>query len=73
MKITKIYRYIGQNGIITSSVLLNNIDKMDMYYLIADENKYLTDGQRQVRSVEIPVEDLDKWIEIEIIESDNKN
>lgn len=73
MKITKIYRYIGQNGIITSSVLLNNIDRIDMYYLIADENKYLTNGQRQVRSAEILVEDLEDWTEIEIVVPDNKN
>lgn len=65
MKIRKIYKYIGQNGTITSSVLLNNINKIDMYYLIADEKKFLTNGQYKKRSVEILVEDLEQWIEID--------
>ena len=36
-----------------------------MYRLIADEDKVLTDGELTVKSIDIFVEDLDKWTEID--------
>lgn len=60
-----LYRYVGRNGIITSLVHLEDAKYYPMYRLIADEGKMLTDGELKVKSIDIFVEDLDKWTEIE--------
>lgn len=65
MKKTNLYRYLGRNGIITSPVLLNNTEKIDMYCLVADKGKILTNGEEFVKTVTIFVEDLNKWVEID--------
>lgn len=59
-----LYRYIGRNGIITSLVYLEDVKYYAMYRLIADEDKILTNGELKVKSIDIFVEDLDKWTEI---------
>lgn len=59
-----LYRYFGRNGMITSLVLLDNIEHLLMYRLIADEGKVLTDGDLKVKSIDIFAEDLNKWTEI---------
>ena len=60
-----LYRYFGRNGMITSLVLLDNIEHLLMYRLIADEGKMLTDGELKVKSIDIFAEDLGKWTEID--------
>lgn len=45
MKKTKLYRYIGRNGIITSPVLLDGISYLQMYRLSAKSGYALTDGE----------------------------
>lgn len=60
-----LYRYTGRNGIITSLVHLEDAKYYPMYRLIADEDKVLTDGELTVKSIDIFVEDLDKWTEID--------
>ena len=60
-----LYRYFGRNGMITSLVLLDNIEHLLMYRLIADEGKMLTNGELLVKSIDIFAEDLSKWTEIE--------
>ena len=67
------YRYLGRNGILTTSILLQGNDPILMYRLIADEGKVLTDGERFARKVEIFVEDLDKWSEIDVQTSEGNN
>lgn len=59
-----LYRYAGRNGIITSLVYLEDAKYYPMYRLIADEGKMLTNGELKVKSIDIFVEDLDKWTEI---------
>lgn len=59
------YRYLGKNGIVTTSVLLEGNKPIYMYRLIADEGKVLTNGEKYARQVEIFVEDLDKWQEVD--------
>lgn len=61
----KLYRYLGRNGIITSLVELMNIDYIPMYRIEASLGYKLTDGEKQVYSTDIFVEDLDQWYEIE--------
>jgi hypothetical protein len=68
MKKINRYRYLGKNGIITTSVLLEGNDPINMYRLIADEGKILTDGEIYTRQVEIFAEDLNKWSEVKIEE-----
>lgn len=60
-----IYKYLGTNGIIESPVHLENIYSIQLYKLIADENKILTDGNQIKKMVLIPIEDIDKWKEID--------
>ena len=60
-----LYRYFGRNGMITSLVLLDNIEHLLMYRLIADEGKMLTNGELLVKSIDIFADDLSKWTEIE--------
>lgn len=60
------YRYLGKNGILTTSILLQDSTPILMYRLIADEGKALTNGDKYVRMVEIFVEDLDQWTEVDI-------
>lgn len=64
MKIVKQYRYIGINGSITSSVLLQGIDHVKMLTLQADVGKLLINGDRKVYSVTILPEELEEWKEI---------
>lgn len=59
-----LYRYTGRNGIITSLVHLEDAKYYPMYRLIADEGKLLTNGELEVKSIDIFAEDLSKWTEI---------
>ena len=59
-----LYRYVGRNGIITSLVHLEDAKFYPMYRLIAEDKKILTNGEIEIKSIDIFVEDLDKWIEI---------
>ena len=65
MKKTKYYKYIGHNGTITSQVLLDNVIKIDMYRIVADEGKVLTNGEVFTQSTYIYVNDLDQWSEVD--------
>ena len=65
MKKIKKYKYIGRNGIVTTSVIIDGATKIDMLYLIADEGKVLTNGEVKCHSIIIYAEDLDKWTEIQ--------
>lgn len=65
MKKTKLYRYLGRNGTITSPVLLDKIEHIPMLVLRAAEDKVLTDGEQYVKSVTIFAEELSLWSEID--------
>lgn len=52
----KLYKYIGYNGTITSPVLLPDIAHLELVELRADGDKYLTDGERKVYSIVVPVD-----------------
>lgn len=66
MKKQNRYRYLGRNGIVTTSVLLEGVEPILMYRITADEGKALTDGNRYHKEIEIFAEDLDKWTEIDL-------
>lgn len=65
MKKAVIYRYLGTNGIIESPVHLEDTYYVRLYRLIAEEGKVITNGDKVLRSVLIPEEELDQWYEIE--------
>ena len=64
MKKTKRYRYLGKNGIITTSVQLEGIEPIPMYCLTADEGKVLFNGERYAKQIQIFIEDLSSWAEV---------
>ncbi len=68
----KAYKYIGRNGYIISEILLE-CEKTDMYHLIADSGKILTDGNIYTISVNVFPDELDNWKEIEDKPEDNNN
>ena len=61
---SKTYRYIGRNGIITSPVLLDGINRIDMITLKADKNMILTDNNRKVYSIAVEIDEVSNWTEI---------
>ena len=64
MKSTKMYRYVGVNGTLTTYILIEGAKYSLRYHLVADKGMLLTDGQRTCRAVEIPEADLSKWTEV---------
>lgn len=64
MQKIKLYRYRGENGTVDTTVLLP-MEHEDMYRLLADAGKALTDGEAIVGVRDIPVADLEKWSEID--------
>ena len=65
-----LYRYIGRNGIITSLVYLEDAKFYSMFRLIADDGKILINGDQKLKSVDIFIEDLDKWTEVDDLGQD---
>ena len=61
---TKVYRYIGRNGIVTTPILLDDIKYYLRYRLKADEGKILTNGLQRVHAIEIDADELDDWYEL---------
>lgn len=61
---TKMYRYVGRNGMITSSVLLDGINHFLMYRLFASEGYMLTDGEKILASVTVFEDEINNWYEI---------
>lgn len=62
---SKMYRYLGRNGTITSPILLEKIEPITMLVLKASEGKLLTDGNVKVKEKLIFEEDLENWSEID--------
>lgn len=62
----KMYKYLGRNGNITTPVLLDGIEHIPMYYLVADKDCVLTkDSETFYNSVTIEEGDLDNWYEVD--------
>jgi hypothetical protein len=62
---TKMYRYLGRNGIITSPVLLDKVEPIVMYELIAGEGKVLTNGEKSLKSTLVFEDEMKDWTEID--------
>lgn len=64
MKKKVIYKYLGTNGVIESTVHLEDIYYVCLYALKAAPGMILTNGERKVYSVRIPAEELSNWTEV---------
>lgn len=62
---TKMYRYLGRNGIITSPILLDSIEPIAMFGLRASEGKLLTNGEEKVKTKLVFADELEEWFEID--------
>jgi hypothetical protein len=65
MVTTKMYRYLGRNGIITSPILLEKVEPIAMLVLKASPGKLLTNGEVKVKEKMIFAEELKDWSEID--------
>lgn len=65
MEKTKMYRYLGRNGIITSPILLDSMEPIAMFNLRASEGKLLTNGEVKVKTQLVFADELDEWVEID--------
>ena len=61
-----VYRYMGSNGIIESSIQLIGIPVAILYRLIADYNKKLTRDGKEFFSISplVPENELKEWYEV---------
>lgn len=61
-----VYRYMGSNGIIESSIQLIGIPATILYRLIADYNKKLTRDGKEFFSISplVPENELKEWYEV---------
>lgn len=62
---TKMYRYLGRNGTITSPILLEKVEPIAMLVLKASEGKILTDGNIKVKEKMIFTDELENCSEID--------
>ena len=62
---SKVYRYLGRNGIITSPILLDSIEPIPMFKLTAAEGKLLSNGEEKVKAKLIFADELKDWFEID--------
>lgn len=69
MKKSKLYRYLGRNGILDTRILLDGINHIDMLLIQADPGFILTDGEVIRHSVTIEASELKNWKEV----ADNTN
>jgi hypothetical protein len=65
MKKTKIYRYLGRNGYITSEILLEKIEPISMVRLHASQGKVLTNGDVYLKVKDIFLDELEEWYEVD--------
>lgn len=61
---TKLYRYLGRNGILTTRIHLDGINYIPMVLIKADKGKILTDGTRKHYSITIEEAEIGEWREI---------
>lgn len=60
----KVYRYLGRNGIITTPILIEGVNPIVMYRLIAGEGMTLTNGEICVQMIDAFNDEVNNWHEI---------
>lgn len=61
----KIYRYLGRNGMVTTPVLLEGVTPINMFRLIAESGKLLTNGKVSVAQIDVFEDEIENWTEID--------
>ena len=61
---SKMYRYLGRNGSITTAIKLEDIAPIPMVQLKAENGFVLTDGVKKVYSVIVFEDEIDNWSEV---------
>ena len=61
---SKIYRYLGRNGMVTTPILLEGASPIIMYRLMADEGMILSNGQTHARMIDVFDDEVENWFEI---------
>ena len=61
----KLYKYIGYNGTIVSTVLLPGIDNMPHVRLTAAPGHYLQRGNIKYHTITVPETEVGLWTEVE--------
>lgn len=65
MSKTKLYQYVGNNGILLTPVKLPGVECLTKYRLVADNGMSLTkDDEHFYPNVTIPEEELNEWKEV---------
>ena len=64
MTTSKLYRYLGRNGILTTKILLDGINHISMVMIKADEGKILTDGNQVCYSIIVEETEVSNWREV---------
>lgn len=66
MKKQNLYRYVGENGILDSTVLLPGVPHILRYRLIADEGKILINSSNyRTKAIDVSEEEVAEWQEID--------
>lgn len=69
MKIKPIYIYTGENGAIQTPVKLPMQETKQMRRLIADEGKIIKKGDIESTAIDVEIDDVNNWQEIEKIDN----
>lgn len=64
---SKMYRYLGRNGTITSPVLVDPTTPIPMVSLVAEKGHILTNGVKTVYSIIVFEDEVADWAEIDDI------
>jgi hypothetical protein len=64
---SKMYRYLGRNGTITSPVLVDPTTPIPMVSLVAEKGHVLTNGVKTVYSIIVFEDEVADWTEIDDI------
>lgn len=66
MKRELIYFYRGENGSLTTPILIPPETRPTVYVLLtADEGKMLTNGSYKTKSIQVPQEGVHNWTEVD--------
>ena len=68
MKSINLYRYETENGVIITPNAKNETDISSRMRLVSDENKALTNGETITLVVDVLLEGIKNWYEIDYIE-----
>lgn len=64
------YRYLGTNGVLETTIHLEDIYYVRMIGLQADPGMILTDGTRELFSIKVPEDEVGNWREIPMANKD---